>query len=239
MDYCEELPGVWSWDIDIPFPDIIEYLSSFENNKSKNLKLAYIASNCYQYCKAYGLSPDRKAIVKTLYRDKRPIDNQQDLDMALKHINVFINDEYYVEEAILNSQYGAYYKLQYNNTTHNGLGRILTREELKQPDFKNADGFEFEAKVCWESTASKFPGTSTLNHTIDPENFDEQAFLKAFNELDQVKALHTASLCFCLVKKRATFGYLVGVECPNGHGISAKLIGPLYVNFLRANPKFV
>ena len=237
-DFCEELPGVWSWDADIPFQDIITYLKSFENNKSKNLKLAYIASNFYQYCSAYGLKADRKKVVKELYKNKVPIDNQEDLNKAIKHIVVFVNDEHYVEEAIL-STYGERYKLRYYNNTHSGLGRPLTKDELREPDFINEDGYEFEAKMCWETEKSRFPGETTLDYTIDPNNFNETDFLAAFNKLAQVKSLHKASLCFCLVKNRATFGYLVGVECPSGTGVSAKLIGPLNVNFLRANDKFI
>ena len=240
MNRCEELPGVWGWgEEDIPFADIIEYLESFENNKSKNLKLAYIACDFYKYSKAYGLDADRKQVVKKLYENKQPIDNQNDLDMALKHHVVFITDEHYVEEAILNSEYGSRYKLCYFNTTHGGLGRPLTKEELRQPDFINEDGYEFEAKMCWETKASKFPGSATLDYTIDPNDFNEEAFLNAFNKLDQVKAMHKAPWCFCLVKKCATFGYLVGVGIQNKRGISAKLLGPLNVKFLRANPKFI
>ena len=236
---CEELSGVWGWNKDIPYQDIIKYLESFENNKSKNLKLAYIASNFYQYSKAYGLSPERKQVVKELYKNKHPINNQQDLDMSIKHVVVFINDGYLVEEAIRASEYGKRYKLQYHNDTHSGLGRPLTKKELGQPDFINEDGYEFEAKSCWETTASKYPSTATLDYTIDECNFNEAEFLAAFNKLDQVNALHTAPLCFCFVRKRATFGYLVGVQCSYGQGISAKLLGPLKVKFLRANPKFI
>ena len=239
INFCEELPGVWAWGIDTPFPDIIEYLKSFENNKSKNLKLAYIASNCYQYCKAYGLTPDRKEVVKKLYESKQPVNNQTDLDMSIKHITVFVNDEYYVEEGILHSEYGARYGLRYNSDTHGGLGRLLTKNELRKPDFINTDGLEFEAKMCWETEASKYPGKTTLDYTIDPDRFDDEKFLKAFNKLDQVKAMHTANLCFCLVKKRATFGNLVGVILENGKGVSATLLGPLTVKFLKANDKFI
>ncbi len=239
LDYCEELPGVWSWEEDIPFPDIIEYLESFENNKSKNLKLARIACNFYQYSQAYGLNTAGKQRVKKLYEDKCPINDQKDLDMALKHHVVFVNDEYYVEEAILHSEYGSRYKLRYYSDTHGGLGRPLTKEELREPDFVNEDGYEFEAKMCWETAASKYPSTATLDYTIDPSNFNEVEFLKAFNKLDQVKAMHTAPWCFCLVKKHATFGYLVGVGIQNGQGVSAKLLGPLHVRFLRMTPKFI
>lgn len=239
MTICKELPGVWAWDVDTPFPDIIEYLKSFDNNKSKNLKLAYIASNCYQYCKAYGLTPERKEVVKKLYENKQPINNQEDLDMSIKHISVFVNDEYYVEEGILHSEYGSRYGLRYNSDTHGGLGRILTKNELKKPDFVNNDGYEFEAKMCWETEASKYPGETTLDYTIDTANFDEKKFLEAFNRLAQVKAMHTAELCFCLVKKRATSGNLVGVTLENGKGVSAKLLGPLTVKFLKANDKFI
>jgi hypothetical protein len=42
MSICEELSGVWSWDADIPFPELINYLTSSETNRSKNLKLAFI-----------------------------------------------------------------------------------------------------------------------------------------------------------------------------------------------------
>lgn len=239
---CKELPGVWAWDIDTPFPDIIEYLESCENNKSKNLKLAHIASNCYQYCNAYGLTRERKNVVKKLYENKQPINNQADLDMSIKHIAVFINDEYYVEEGILHSEYGPRYGLQYYNGTHGGLGKLLTKTELKKPDFVNEAGYEFEAKMCWETEASKYPGEATLNYIINPDNFDEKKFLAAFNELAQVKAMHTAELCFCLVKKRATFGYLVGVTFENGKGKTAKLLGPLSVRYLpeaKINKKFV
>lgn len=238
LDLCEELSGVWSWGIDIPFPDIIEYLESFENNKSKNLKLAYIASNFYQYCKAYGLNAERKQVVKKLYEAKHPINNQKDLDMALKHVAVFVNDEYYVEEAILN-EYGPRYKLRYYNNTHNGLGRPLTREELQKPDFIDEEGHLFEAKMCWETAASKYPSEATLDYMIDPNNFDEKAFLDAFNKLAQVKAIHKAPWCFCFVKKNVTTGYLVGVDIKNKHGVKAKLLGPMNVKFLRANPKFI
>jgi hypothetical protein len=241
MDFCEELAGVWAWDTNVPFPDIIEYLSSYENDKSKNLKLAYIASNFYQYNTSYGLNDERKAVVKNLYENKRPINNQRDLDMALNHVKVFVNDEYFVEEAIHNSEYGIRYKLQYSNDTHGGLGRPLTYEELRKPDFTSEDGYEFEAKMCWETVASIYPGKATLDYSIDPDpnKFDETAFLEAFNKLEQAKALHKAPLCFCLVKKSTTFGYLVGIKCPNGKGISAKLLGPLEVNFLRPKQKFI
>jgi hypothetical protein len=83
LDCCKELTGCWSWDTDIPFSDIITYLSSYENDPSKNLKLAYIASNIYQRNKAYGLSPERKKVVKALYKNKLPLDNQDDLDNPL------------------------------------------------------------------------------------------------------------------------------------------------------------
>ena len=53
LDFCEELSGVWSWGTDIPFSDIIEYLKSSENNKSKNLKLVHIASNFYHSCYSF------------------------------------------------------------------------------------------------------------------------------------------------------------------------------------------
>ena len=239
INSCKELSGAWAWDIDTPFPDIIKYLTSCENNKSKNLKLAYIASNCYQYCKAYGLTPDRKEVVKKLYENKQPINNQKDLDMSIKHISVFVNDEYYVEEGILHSEYGSRYGLSYNSDTHGGLGRVLTKSELRKPDFINNEGYEFEVKMCWETEASKYPSEATLDYTIDPSNFDEEKFLEAFNSLAQVKAMHTAKLCFCLVKKRATFGNLVGVIFENGKGASAKLLGPLTVKFLRAKDKFI
>lgn len=238
LNFCEELPGVWSWEEDVPFPDIIEYLESFENNKSRNLKLAHIACNFYQYSQAYGLDETGKDRVRKLYEAKHPINNQKDLDMALKHVSVFANDEYYVEEAIF-SKYGPQYKLQYYNNTHSSLGRPLTREELREPDFIDDCGRTFEAKMCWETAASKYPSKATLDYTIDPGNFNEKEFLDAFNRLDQVKAMHTAPWCFCLVKKRATFGYLVGVGIENGYGTSAKLLGPLDVKFLRANPKFI
>lgn len=241
QNFCEELSGTWGWDKDTPFPDIINYLISSENNKSKNLKLAYIASNLYQYCRAYGLTTDRKAVVKDLYKNKLAITEQDDLNMAIKHVAVFINDEYFVEEAIL-QEYGSQYKLSYSNSTHNGLGRILTKEELKQPDFINEDGYEFEVKMCWETENSKFPSPATLDYIVDPNNFNEEDFLKAFNKLSQVKALHEASLCFCLVKKRATFGYLIGVHCENCKGTKAKFIGPLAVSYLpeaKINKKFV
>jgi hypothetical protein len=243
LDHCEELPGIWSWEKDIPFPDIIEYLSSSENNKSKNLKLAYIASNCYQYCSAYGLNAERKQVVKKLYENKLPINNQKDLDMALKHIAVFINDEYYVEEAILR-EFGPRYKLQYFNNTHNGLGRPLTKEELREPDFINKDGYWFEAKMCWEDAASQFKGNdANLKYEIDPNSFSEEEFLKAFNKLPQVKAMHKAPLCFCLVKKKATFGYVIGIEIKKINGVncgtSAKFLGPITVNYFKVNSKFV
>jgi hypothetical protein len=243
LNCCEELPGVWSWEEnDIPFPIIIEYLKSFENNKSKNLKLAYIASNFHQYCTAYGLNVDRKQVVKKLYENKCPINNQEDLDMALQHIVVFINDEYYVEEAIF-SEYGSRYKLRYYNSTQNGLGKPLTEEELKKPDFIDEEGRLFEAKMCWEAKASKFKSDANLYYEIDPNNFNEKDFLAAFNKLPQAKAMHKAPWCFCLVKKKATFGYLIGVgiQKQNGIncGISAKLIGPLNVQYFKANPKFI
>jgi hypothetical protein len=244
LDFCEELQGVWSWGEDIPFPDIIEYLASFENNKSKNLKLAYIASNFYQYCSAYGLNDERKQVVRQLYAKKQPVNNQKDLDMALKHIEVFINDEYNVEEALLHSEYGTHYKLQYYNNTHGGLGRPLTWEELQEPDFINEDGYLFEAKMCWEEAASKFKGNeANIKYEIDPKNFNEQKFLDAFNELPQTKAMHKAPLCFCLVKKKATFGYVIGVTIKKIDGVncgtSAKFLGPLKVNYFRANSKFI
>ena len=243
MTTCEELSGVWSWDADIPFPELINYLTSFETNRSKNLKLAFIASNLYQYCEAYGLSPERKAIVKALYKEKQPINSQEDLDRALKHISVFINDEYFVEEAIL-KKYGAKYKLHYFSDTHGGLGKPLTWEELKEPDFIDEDGHWFEAKMCWEASASKFKNNkANLDYTIDPDSFNEQAFLAAFNKLPQLQALHNASWCFCLVKKTVTFGYVVGIEIQKTNGvncgISAKLLDPLTVNFIRANQKFI
>lgn len=238
QELCKELPGVWSWDTDIPFADIIEYLESDENDKSKNLKIAYTASHFYQYCPAYGLSDDRKLVVQALYRNKQPLNNQQDLDRSVKHFTVFANDGHYVEEALL-QEFGPVYGLQYYNDTHSGLGRILSKQELREPDFKNQDGYTFEAKMCWETTASKFPGEATLDYTIDPSNFVEKDFLDAFNELPQVKALHTAPLCLCLVKKRATFGYVVGVHIENNKGVKAKLIGPLSVKFLRAKQKYI
>lgn len=242
LDFCEELPGVWSWGEDVPFPDIIEYLTSFKNNKSKNLKLVHIASNFYQYCPAYGLNDERKQVVKKLYENKQPINDQVILDMAIKHIVVFINDEYNVEEAIL-KKFGQRYKLRYYNNTHNGLGRPLTKEELQEPDFIDEDGHWFEAKMCWETSASQYPGKATLDYTIDPDNFDEKMFLTAFNKLAQVKAMHKAPWCFCLVKKSATYGYVVGVEIRKVNGIncgiSAKLLDSLDVDFLRANHKFI
>jgi hypothetical protein len=242
MNICEELTGVWSWDADIPFPELIAYLTSFENNPSKNLKLTAIASNFYQYCKAYGLNEEQKALVKALYAVKQAITDQTLLERALKHITVFINDEYFVEEAIL-KKYGAKYKLRYFSDTHRGLGRPLTWEELQEPDFIDEDGHWFEAKMCWEASASKFESDANLKYTIDPDNFDEQAFLAAFNKLPQLKAIHNAPWCFCLVKKTVTFGYVVGIEVQkiNGvnRGVSAKLLDPLTVNFIRANQKFI
>lgn len=244
VDFCKELPGVWSWGEDIPFPDIIEYLTSSENNKSKNLKLVHIASNFYQYCPAYGLNDERKRVVKKLYENKQPINDQVILDMALKHITVFINDEYYVEEAILNSEYGTRYKLQYYNNTHSGLGRPLTWEELQEPDFINEDGYLFEAKMCWEDAVSRFKGNdANLKYEVDPDTFNEKKFLEAFNKLPQVSAMHKAPLCFCLVKKRATFGYVIGIKIEKINGVnrgtSAKFLGPLNVNYFRANSKFI
>lgn len=243
LDFCKELPGVWSWGEDVPFPDIIEYLTSSENNKSKNLKLVHIASNFYQYCPVYGLNDERKQVVKKLYENKQPINDQVILDMALKHITVFINDEYCVEEAILNSEYGTRYKLQYYNNTHSGLGRPLTWEELQEPDFINEDGYLFEAKMCWEANASKFTSDANIDYEIDPKNFNEETFLKAFNKLPQVKAMHKAPLCFCLVKKKATFGYVIGIRIEKtdgvNYGTSAKFLGPLKVDYFRANSKFV
>lgn len=242
LDFCEELQGVWSWDADIPFPDIIEYLKSFENNRSKNLKLVHIASNFYQYCSAYGLNDERKQVVKKLYENKQPINDQVILDMAIKHIVVFTNDEYNVEEAIL-EKLGPRYKLRYYNNTHNGLGRPLTKEELQEPDFIDEDGHWFEAKMCWEARASKFESDANLKYEIDPKNFNAEEFLKAFNQLPQTKAMHKAPWCFCLVKKTATFGYVIGVEIRkvNGinRGISAKLLDSLVVDFLRAEPKHI
>lgn len=244
LDFCKELPGVWSWGEDVPFPDIIEYLTSSENNKSKNLKLVHIASNFYQYCPAYGLNDERKQVVKKLYENKQPINDQVILDMALKHITVFINDEYCVEEAILNSEYGTRYKLQYYNNTHSGLGRPLTWEELQEPDFINEDGYLFEAKMCWEDAASRFKGNdANLKYEVDPDTFNEKKFLEAFNKLPQVMAMHKAPLCFCLVKKRATFGYVIGIKIEKINGVnrgtSAKFLGPLNVNYFRANSKFI
>jgi hypothetical protein len=237
LDCCKELTGCWSWDTDIPFSDIITYLSSYENNPSKNLKLAYIASNIYQRNKAYGLSPERKKVVKALYKNKLPLDNQDDLDNALKQISVFINDEYYIEEAIL-AQYGTKLGLQYNNSnTHSGLGRPLTQEELEEPDFINNKGTKIEAKMCWETENSKFPGSTTLDYTIDPLNFDEAAFNQAFSKLDQIKSLHKTRWCLCVVKKSATKGYLVGVECVGGKAIRSKLFGSIKVLFLRPEQK--
>jgi hypothetical protein len=242
LDFCEELPGIWSWDADIPFPDIINYLGAIENNKSKNLKLVHIASNFYQYCSAYGLNEERKQIVKKLYKDKRPINDQIILDMAIKHISVFINDEYNVEEAILKA-FGPRYRLRYYNNTHGGLGRPLTWEELQEPDFIDEDGNCFEAKMCWEAKASQFKSDANINYEIDPENFNEKEFLKAFNKLPQAKAMHKAPLCFCLVKKKATFGYVIGIKIQkiNGVncGVSAKFLGPLKVNYFKANSKFI
>lgn len=242
MTICEELTGVWSWGVDVPFPELIAYLTSFENNPSKNLKLAAIASNFHQYCNAYGLNKEQKALVKALYAAKQAINNQTILERAVKHVTVFINDEYFVEESIL-KKYGAKYKLRYFSDTHKGLGRPLTWEELQEPDFIDEDGHWFEAKMCWEASASKFESDANLKYTIDPDKFNEQDFLVAFNKLPQLKALHNASWCFCLVKKTATFGYVVGIEVQkiNGVncGVSAKLLDPLTVNFIRANQKFI
>lgn len=237
---CIELPGVWSWDAEIPFEDIIAYLTSSENNKSKNLKLMNIASYLYQYNDAYGLNPTQKARVQKLYANKQPIQLQADLDSGLKHIKVFINDEYFVEEAMLRV-YGSKYKLRYyNEKTHRGLGRKLTKSELQEPDFITDSGTRIEAKMCWEKANSKFPdSTANLDYSIDPANFNEDLFLMAFNKLPQKNALHTASFCMCLVKKSATFGYVVGVTCPNGTGIYAKLLGELNVDFINVNDKFV
>ena len=236
--FCEELPGVWGWDAGVPFPELIDYLTSFENNQSKNLKLAFIASNFYQYSSAYGLNDERKAVVRELYKNKLPLNNQQDLDMATKHIVVFINDEYYVEEGILKT-FGDQFKLTYSNNTHKGLGRILTREELREPDFISENGEKFEAKMCWESEISKFPSEATLDYTVNPDNFEEDKFLEAFNKLSQVKALHTTPWCFCFVKKRATFGHVIGVDCRQGYGTSAVYLGPMTVKFIRANQKYI
>lgn len=238
LDFCEELPGVWSWDEDIPYPDLIKYLESAENNKSKNLKLAYIASHFYKYSDAYGLDDEGKQRVRKLYESKHQLDNQRDLDMIQKHYGVFINDGHYVEEAIL-SVYGPKYKLQYYNNTHNGLGRPLTQEELREPDFIDNEGRHFEVKMCWEASASKFESNANLKYEIDPKNFNEKEFLAAFNELPQTKALHKAPWCFCLVKKRATFGNLVGVTIDKRCGVKAKLIGPLEVKFMRIDTKYV
>jgi hypothetical protein len=238
LDFCKELPGVWGWDEDIPYPDLIEYLESFENNRSKNLKLARTACNFYKYSEAYGLDEAGKQRVRKLYENKQPLDNQKDLDMALKHCAVFVNDGYYVEEAVLSS-YGPKYKLRYANNTHAGLGRPLTKEELRKPDLVDDVGRRFEVKACWETAASKYPGKATLDYVIDPKNFNEEQFLEAFNKLSQVKALHTAPWCFCLAKKRATSGYLIGVTIENGRGVKAKFIGPLDVKFLKASPKFI
>ena len=242
MTICEELTGVWSWDAEVPFPELIAYLTSFENNPSKNLKLTVIASNFHQYCKAYGLNDEQKAVVKALYAVKQAINDQTILERALKHIIVFINDEYFVEEAIL-KKYGAKYKLRYFSDTHQGLGRPLTWEELKEPDFIDDAGHWFEAKMCWEASASKFESKANLDYIVDPDNFNEQAFLTAFNKLPQLQAMHNASWCFCLVKKTVTFGYVVGIEIQkiNGAncGVSAKLLDPLTVNFIRANQKFI
>jgi hypothetical protein len=97
--------------------------------------------------------------------------------------------------------------------------------------------------MCWEASASKFESDANLKYTIDPDNFNEQAFLAAFNELPQLKAIHNAPWCFCLVKKTVTSGYVVGIEVQkiNGvnRGVSAKLLDPLTVNFIRANQKFI
>lgn len=236
---CPELTGVWSWEATIPFSDIIEYLTSNENNPSKNLKLMYIASNLYQYNEAYGLNSVQKNRVKKLYATKQPISIQEDLDSGLKHIKVFINDEFFVEEALLQA-FGVAYKMKYfNETTHYGLGKVLTKKELKEPDFITEDGTRIEAKMCWESACSKFNSNANLDYSIDPNNFDATKFLTAFNKLPQTQALHTAPFCLCLVKKTTTFGYVVGVTCPNGVGIAAKFLGPLTVDYININDKFV
>ncbi len=229
---CQELSGVWAWDAEVPFPELINYLLSTENNPSKNLKLAYTASLMYQYNDTYGLTPDRKLVIQNLYANKMPVNSQKDLTDAIEHIKVFINDEYYVEEAILHSIWGKRYKLRYNNDTHNGLGKILTKEELRAPDFINDSGITFEAKTCWEASSSKFESNANLNYIIDPDNFNSEEFLEAFNKLPQADALHDANCCLCLVKKRATSGFLIGINCRNNKGTTATLLGELKVPYL-------
>lgn len=53
-------------------------------------------------------------------------------------------------------------------------------EELQEPAFVNDDSYQFEAMMCWEAKAAQFTSNANINYEIDPKNFNEEAFLKAF-----------------------------------------------------------